>query len=106
MKVMDYGQIKEARQADYKFLEEERIAFRKRAEYFSQIRGSIVYFENNQAKLDKIQEWYPKAYRVLEKFLPSFVQRPDDMPPCVRSTANGLIYTYFKLSDRQILLFN
>lgn len=103
---MDYSQIKEMKQADSKEIEEQKNARVKRMEYIIKKRGRIIAFENNQEKLEKIKEWYPRAYRVLEYFLPNFIQSPDDMPDCVKNTANRLIYTYFNPSDRYFLMFN
>lgn len=98
--------LEEARQADQIELAEQQQGLRKRKEYLDSKRGRGIFFNTNTDKVQKIKEWYPKAYRVLENFFPIFVERPDEMPSCVVGSANRLIVTYLKSDDRNLLAFH
>lgn len=97
--------LEEARKEDERLLAEQEAADNKRQQYYDSRKGMLVYFETNTARLEKIKDWYPRAYRALEKFLPCFVEQPDQMPSCVLHSANGLVRMYFNPKDRRVLTF-
>lgn len=98
--------LEEAKQADMIVLAEQQAGMKKRKEFFDSRRGISVFFNTNTDKVEKIKEWYPRAYKVLENFFPIFVERPDEMPQCVLGSANRLIMTYLKSDDRKLLAFH
>ena len=98
--------LEEARAEDRIIVAEQQEGMKKRKEFFDSKRGVAVFFSTNTDKVEKIKEWYPKAYKVLLQYFPIFVQNPDEMPKCVTNSANQFMRSYLKFDDKTLLAFH
>ncbi len=62
-----------------------------------------LWFEKPSDKLEVIAEWYPRAYRILEKQMPSLIKMPNDMGYGVLKLADDFIQHLFLPADQRLL---
>ena len=84
---------------------EMRLGIKKRNAFMAGMLGRSVCFETAEEKLEKLQEWYPRAYRIIQTHLPGFILNPNDMPRMVLSMADGFVKNSILPADRRVLGF-
>lgn len=62
-----------------------------------------LWFEKTSDKLDAIEEWYPRAYQILEKYMPNLVKMPNDMGYAVLKLADDFVQHLFLPADQNLL---
>jgi len=62
-----------------------------------------LWFEKTSDKLDAIEEWYPRAYRILEKHMPNLVKMPNDMGYAVLKLADDFVQHLLLPADQNLL---
>ncbi len=65
--------------------------------------GKWLWFEKTSDKLDAIEEWYPRAYQILEEHIPNLIEMPNDMAYGVLKLADDFIQHLFLPADQNLL---
>ena len=80
-----------------------RDGMKNREAFIQSKQGKAVFFDTVAERLQKLEEWYPRAYGILKQMLPCLMMWPDDMAPTVLKLADSWIEGCILPDDRKIL---
>lgn len=80
-----------------------RGGMKKRDAFMKASQGNVVFFETVAERLQKMKEWYPRAYGILNQMLPGLMLWPNDMAPAVLNLADSLVKGCLLPDDQRIL---
>lgn len=80
-----------------------RNGMKKREAFMQSRHDKVVFFETVAERLQKMEEWYPRAYGILNQMLPGLMLWPNDMAPAVLNLADSLVKGCLLPDDQRIL---
>lgn len=80
-----------------------RDGMKKREAFMQSTQNKTVFFETVSERLQKIKEWYPRAYSILDQMLPCIMLWPDDMAPTALRLADSLVRGCLLPDDQKLL---
>ncbi len=80
-----------------------RDGLKSREAFLQGVQSKVICFETVSEKLEKIKEWYPRAYDILNQMSPGLMLWPDDMAPAVLRLADSLVKGCLLPDDQWLL---